>query len=76
MRMIGMIIGLSVITAWGMDQFHLMTSGLSLTEIIETPQKLTDSLLVLFDNFFLISGVVCLVAIIPALWVVKEKKKV
>ena len=76
MRMIGMIIGLSVITAWGMDQFHLMTAGLSLTEIIETPQKLTDSLLVLFDNFFLISGVVCLVAIIPALWVVEEKKKV
>ena len=74
MRMIGMIIGLSAITAWGMDRFHLMTAGISLTDIITTPEKITQPLLVLFNDFFLASVGICLVAVIPALWM-KGKKK-
>ena len=74
MRMIGMIIGLSAITAWGMDRFHLMTAGVSLTEIMAAPQKLTNSLLVLFNNFFLASVGICLVAVLPALWLGRKKK--
>jgi MFS family permease len=75
MRMMGMIIGLSAITSWGMDRFHLMTAGLSLSEIIAAPEKLTHSLLTLFNNFFLASVGICLVGIIPALWLGKKKKK-
>jgi len=74
MRMIGMIIGLSAITAWGMDRFHLMTAGISLSEIIAAPQKLTNSLLALFNNFFLASVGICLVAVLPALWLGRKKK--
>jgi EmrB/QacA subfamily drug resistance transporter len=75
MRMVGMIIGLSAITSWGMDRFHLMTAGLSLTEIIAAPEKLTHSLLILFNNFFLASVGICLGAIIPALWLGRKKQK-
>jgi EmrB/QacA subfamily drug resistance transporter len=75
MRMMGMIAGLSAITSWGMDRFHFMTSGLSLSEIISTPETLTDSLLVLFHNFFLASAIICLAAILPALWLVNKRKK-
>ena len=74
MRMIGMIIGLSAITAWGMERFHLMTAGLSIPEILDAPQKLTDSLLALFNNFFLASAGICLVAVLPALWLGRKKK--
>jgi MFS family permease len=74
MRMIGMIIGLSAITAWGMERFHIMTTGLSLTEIIAAPEELISSLLVLFNNFFLASGLICLLAVLPALWLGKRDK--
>jgi EmrB/QacA subfamily drug resistance transporter len=74
LRMIGMIIGLSAITAWGMDRFHLMTAGLSLNDIMLKPEKLTNSLLILFNNFFLASAVMCLIGIIPALWVGRKYK--
>ena len=75
MRMTGMIIGLSAITAWGMDRFHLMTAGLTLPEIMESPQELTDSLLVLFNNFFLASFIICLAAVLPALWLGKRERR-
>ena len=74
MRMIGMIIGLSAITAWGMDRFHLMTAGISLAEIMTAPEKLTNSLLALFNDFFLASAGICLVAVLPALWLGRKKK--
>ena len=74
MRMMGMIIGLSAITSWGMDRFHLMTAGLTLTEIMAAPEKLTNSLLVLFNNFFLASAIICLIAILPAIWSGKTRK--
>jgi EmrB/QacA subfamily drug resistance transporter len=74
MRMMGMIAGLSAITSWGMERFHLMTAGLSLSEIMTTPETLTDSLLVLFHNFFLASAIICLAAVLPALWLVTNKK--
>jgi EmrB/QacA subfamily drug resistance transporter len=73
MRMIGMITGLSAITAWGMDRFHLMTAGISLTEIMTTPEKITQPLLALFQDFFLASFVICLVAVLPALWLGRKR---
>lgn len=75
MRMIGMMIGLSAITAWGMERFHLVTASLSLTEIMTTPAKLTHSLLILFNNFFLASVGICLVAVLPAILLGRKKKQ-
>ncbi len=73
-RMIGMMIGMSAITAWGMERFHLATASLSLQDIMDTPQKLTDSLLALYNNFFLASVFICAVAIVPALFLSRKKK--
>jgi EmrB/QacA subfamily drug resistance transporter len=74
MRMIGMIIGLSAITSWGMGRFHLMAAGMSLPEIMVAPEQLTRSLLALFLDFFRASVGICLVAILPALWLGRKKK--
>jgi EmrB/QacA subfamily drug resistance transporter len=73
-RMIGMMIGMAAITAWGMERFHLATASLSFKEIIETPEKLTSSLLGLFNNFYVASMLLCLVALLPALWLRSTKK--
>jgi EmrB/QacA subfamily drug resistance transporter len=74
MRMIGMIIGLSAITSWGMERFHLMTASMSLAEVLAVPEHLAASLLNLFHSFFLASAGICLVAVIPALWLGRKKK--
>lgn len=73
-RMIGMMVGMAAITAWGMERFHLATASLTFKEILETPEKLTSSLLVLFTNFFLASVLLSLIAIIPALLLRRKKK--
>ena len=67
-RMIGMIIGLSAITSWGMDRFHLITAGMSLSDIIAAPEAVQQSFLSMFHNFFLAAMGICLIAILPALW--------
>jgi EmrB/QacA subfamily drug resistance transporter len=74
MRMVGMIIGLSAITSWGMGRFHLMTASLSLTDILNKPDEIVQPLLNLFHDFFLAALTICLIALIPALWT-REKRK-
>jgi MFS family permease len=74
MRMVGMIIGLSAITSWGMGRFRLMTASLSLTDILNKPDEIVQPLLNLFHDFFLAAMVICLIALIPALWT-REKRK-
>jgi EmrB/QacA subfamily drug resistance transporter len=71
-RLIGMIIGLSAIISWGMDWFHILTAGMSITDIITAPDQLRQSLLGMFHNFFLAAMGICVVAIIPALWLRKK----
>jgi EmrB/QacA subfamily drug resistance transporter len=73
-RMVGMIIGLSAITAWGMDRFHIITASLSLTDIVNTPQQVVQSFLALFQHFFLAAMGICLFAIIPALLLTRKRK--
>ncbi len=68
MRMIGMIVGLSAITAWGVDRFHLMTAGMTLPDIVANPEKLTIPALSLFHDFFTAAMGVCLLALVPAFW--------
>jgi EmrB/QacA subfamily drug resistance transporter len=73
MRMIGMILGLAALTSWGMGSFHTMTAGMTLSELTEYPEELTDSVLALFHDFFLASVGICLAAILPALWLRRKK---
>lgn len=74
MRMIGMILGLAALTSWGMGNFHALTMGMSLEEVMTQPEELVNSLLGLFHDFFLASVFICLVGLIPALWLGRRKK--
>ncbi len=74
MRMLGMIIGLSALTSWGMGDFHGMTEGMLIEELLEYPEELVDSVVTLFHNFFIVSVGICLAAIVPALWLRKKKR--
>jgi len=74
LRMIGMIIGLAAITSWGSGRFHLMTAGMTLSEILAVPEELVASLLTLFHDFFLAGAVICLAAIIPAFWLGRQRR--
>jgi hypothetical protein len=74
MRMIGMILGLAALTSWGMGNFHRMTIGLSLQEVMALPEGLVASLLSMFHDFFTASIGICLVAILPALLLGRKRK--
>jgi len=65
-RMIGMIVGLSLMNSLGMGHFHVLAGGMSLDEIEnEMPPLVLD----MFQDFFLAAAIVCLIAIIPTLWI-------
>ena len=79
MRIVGMTFGLATLTAWGSDRFRglvpagqwpFQLSGETVTEfqqrISEYQTSLTDAGVTLFNEFFLIAAVVCLVAMLPA----------
>ncbi len=68
MRLIGMIIGLSALSSWGMGHFHVLTAGLSLQEIISSPEVIIQPVLALFQDFFLVGFGISLVALLPAMW--------
>ncbi|MFO8010580.1 MAG: MFS transporter [Dehalococcoidia bacterium] len=72
MRMAGMIIGLSLMNSWGMGHFHIKAAGMSLGDIEE---ELSPFVLSLFQDFFLAAAIVCLLAIIPALWMRMEGRE-
>jgi len=74
MRMIGMILGLSALTSWGMGNFHTMTIGMSLGELMALPEGLVASLLDIFHDFFTASIGICLAGILPALWLGRRRK--
>jgi MFS family permease len=73
-RMIGMMIGMAAITAWGMERFHLETANLSMSDIYNNPETLKANILSLFNNFFIASVLMCLAALLPALWLSRKKK--
>ena len=62
MRMVGMMIGLAVLTSWGTGRYEVLLGRIS--ELEQLPQ----ATLGLFHDFFLAAAVICLVALLPALW--------
>jgi MFS family permease len=71
MRMAGMVIGLSVMNSWGMGHFHVQSAAISVDEIED---KLHPLALSIYQDFFLAAAIVCMVAIIPAMWM-KNKNR-
>jgi hypothetical protein len=80
-RMVGMTLGLATLTAWGAGRFQGLVSDLALPfqgetaeqvqqQTLEFESGLTDAGLTLFSDFFLVAMGVCLIALLPAAFMV------
>lgn len=80
MRMVGMTIGLSALSSWGLRRFNglmadttlpLKTGGMTQEQydalVAAYQSTLNDALHAVYSEFFLIAGVVALAAVVPAL---------
>ena len=87
-RMIGMALGLSALSAWGVEHFQVLTAGLELpirqpgessgaiqARFTEYSASLVDAGLSLFHKFFQVAGGVSLVAILPALTMRSDQRE-
>ncbi len=67
-RMVGMALGLAALSAWGIERFYSLTAHVGLGETFEeTEAPLIEAGVTVFQNLFMISGFLALVAILPAL---------
>ena len=87
-RIVGMTLGLAALTAWGTGRFHNLVAGMHLPFPLpgETPSEsqqraqefqetVTGIGLNLFNDFFLIAMVVCLIAIVPAAMMLGRRRR-
>ena len=85
--MLGMTLGLSALSAWGVEHFQSLTAGLELplpelgqaqgelqARILAYQAGITEAGLSLFHNFLRVAGVLAVVAILPALAMGKEQR--
>ncbi len=73
-RMVGMALGLAALSAWGIERFYSLTAEVTLSvNFAETQAKLLGAGLTVFQNLFMISGILALVAILPALLMKPEE---
>ena len=77
MRMVGMTLGLATLTAWGTGHFQVLVAGIPFApqageSFVQAQQRFqaqtVDAGLTLFNDFFLIAMGVCLVALLPAVF--------
>ena len=67
-RMVGMALGLAALSAWGIERFYSLTADVSLGSNFEvTEATLIGAGVTVFQNLFMISGFLSLIAILPAL---------
>ena len=87
-RMIGMALGLSALSAWGVEHFQVLTAELELpiqqpgetgealrARLAEYSTRLNNAGLDLFQSFFRIAGGVSLVAVLPALLMRQDRRE-
>ena len=73
-RMVGMALGLAALSAWGIERFYSLTAEVTIgANFAETGAKLVGAGVTVFQNLFMISGVLSLVAIVPALLMKPEE---
>ena len=78
-RMLGMALGLAALSAWGIERFYSLTADVNIgSNFEETEAILIEAGVTVFQNLFMISGFLSLIAIVPALLMnvedVKEAK--
>jgi len=67
-RMVGMALGLSALSAWGIERFYSLTADVTIgASFEETQAPLLEAGVTVFQNLFMIAGFVSLLAILPAL---------
>ena len=75
-RMLGMALGLAALSAWGIERFYSLTADVSLgSNFAETEAILIEAGVTVFQNLFMISGFLSLIAIVPALLMKVEDVK-
>jgi len=88
-RMVGMVVGLSALSSWGVRRFNTLAAGLDITII--RPPGITDAewqamqdvaeaatrgvLHTVFSEFFLIAAIVVGVAVIPAVFFYRSRAR-
>ena len=65
LRLVGMSVGLSLLTAWGLKRFEQLSSGYSITELGAVVQDLTAQVL---GETFLAAGGILLISALAAIW--------
>ena len=67
-RMVGMALGLAALSAWGIERFYSLTAHVTIGATYEeTEAPLIEAGVTVFQNLFMISGFLALLAIVPAL---------
>ncbi len=67
-RMVGMALGLSALSAWGIERFYSLTADVTIGATFEETQApFLEAGVTVFQNLFMIAGFVSLLAILPAL---------
>ena len=87
MRMVGMMVGLSALSSWGIRQFNalmaghplpLQTGGMSDSQykaLTEAYTKATDSALnAVYSEFFLVASIIALAGVVPALFFLRRHR--
>ena len=75
-RMLGMALGLAALSAWGIERFYSLTADVSIgSNFEETEAILIEAGVTVFQNLFMISGFLSLIAIVPALLMKVEDVK-
>ena len=73
-RMVGMALGLAALSAWGIERFYSLTADVGLgPSFEETEAVLIGAGVTVFQNLFMITGVLSLLAILPALLMREEE---
>ncbi len=73
-RMVGMALGLAALSAWGIERFYSLTADVGLgPSFEETEAVLIGAGVTVFQNLFMITGLLSLLAILPALLMREEE---
>ena len=71
-----MALGLAALSAWGIERFYSLTADVSIgSNFAETEAILIEAGVTVFQNLFMISGFLSLIAIVPALLMKVEDVK-
>jgi EmrB/QacA subfamily drug resistance transporter len=87
-RITGMALGLAALTAWGTSHFGHLVTGLHIPypligetalsyqqRVDEFQQQLTDVGMTVFNDFFLVAAGLCLLGLVPALFMTWNKNR-